>query len=113
MARRRILIERAFAALPALEQMLGPERFEREQRSGTEDDVPRDARFGAREAAGEVPRGNRLVHRVGLHVLVVESAHLRTEPEPSHRVAVAPVRDRRAHLEHREVPDERAAQAPV
>ncbi len=73
---------------------------------------PRQRRLLAREPAGQVDGGDRLVDGVGLDVLVEERRRLR-QAEPAQAGRVAAVRDRGGHLEQREVADDRAAQAPV
>ena len=67
-----------------------------------------------REAAGEVDRGDVLVHGVGHDVLVEEPRRGRlTAPQPAHPARIAAVGDRRRHLEQREVPDDRAPEPAV
>jgi hypothetical protein len=94
--------------------MARPAAVDHDERAGAPQDVGRHRGLLARQAAREVDGGDRLVHRVGLHVLVEERRRRGFgEAEPAQAGGVAAVGDRRGHLEQRQVADDRAAQAPV
>ena len=58
------------------------------------------------ETAGQVVSCDRLVHRVGLHVLVEELRGGLTKAKPAQATCIAAVGTRRGHLEHGEVADD-------
>ncbi len=90
-----------------------PPLVERTERASAEDDVGRQRRFLVRERAGEVIRGDHVVHGVRLHMLVEEVRDVVAVTEPSQAVSVEAVRTRRAELERRQVTHGRSAQAPM
>jgi hypothetical protein len=53
--------ERRIPGAPGIQEPLSPQSFDRQQRAGTEHDVPCQIRFGSRERIGQVPRGDVLV----------------------------------------------------
>src|SRR3712207_7197440 len=66
------------------EQVLGPAHLDRRQRAGAPQQVAGELGLHAHQAAREVDRGDRLVHRIGLDVLVEERDRKSTRLNSSH-----------------------------